>query len=113
MNASPAYRTEMKAYALDLLDFVEEKIAEAERDVASRTAALSEAAGAFPIIKDRLYHEDQTALAQFMLLGLFEIGFDRLSRAKESEIAEEVRQLRERVQVARAVLQIEGSSTEG
>ncbi|MFZ5691881.1 MAG: hypothetical protein ACOY5F_11575 [Pseudomonadota bacterium] len=101
----------MKAYALDLLDFVEEKIAEAERDVASRTVALSKAAGAFPIIKDRLYHEDQAALAKFMLLGLFEVDFDRLGRANESQFGEEVRQLRERVQVARAVLQIERSST--
>jgi hypothetical protein len=67
----------VKAFALDLLDLVEGKIGEAETDVASRTAALSEATGAFPTIKDRLYDEDQASLAKFMLLGLFEVDFDR------------------------------------
>ena len=106
MNACsyPAYRTEMTAFVLDLLDFIEEKIAEAEKDPSSQAGALSEAAGAFPMIKDRLYHEDQTALAQFMLLGLFELDFDRLGRAQEPELAEEVRQLRERIQVTRTTL---------
>lgn len=103
----------MTAFVLDLLGFIDEKIAEAEKDPSSRAGALSEAAGAFPIIKDRLYHGDHTALAQFMLLGLFDLDFDRLGRGQESEFVEEMRQLRERIQVARTILQIERTPPEG
>ena|ERR687898_359282 len=78
MNPSPnsEYQTELTDYILDLQAFVEEKIAEAENDPASRCAALSEAAGALPIMKDRLLRGDQGLLSQFMLVGLFDEDFE-------------------------------------
>ncbi len=59
--------TEFVPFVLDLLDFIEEKIREAIADDASRTGAVSEAAGALPLLRDRL-RENETAQAQFMLV---------------------------------------------
>lgn len=112
MNASPAYRTEMKPFVLDLLDFIDEKIAEAEKDPASRAGALVEAAGALPIIKDRLYREDQTALAQFMLVGFFDLDFERLGQAQEPEFANGARDVRKCIEALRTVVQIEKTAVE-
>jgi len=60
-------RTDFTAFVLDLLDFMEEKIHEAVDDERSRPAAISEAAGAIPLLRDRL-REDEVAQAQFMLV---------------------------------------------
>jgi hypothetical protein len=60
-------RTEFAPFMLDLLDFVEEKIREAIDDESSRPAAISEAAGAVPLLRDRL-REDEAVQAQFMLV---------------------------------------------
>jgi hypothetical protein len=60
-------RTEFAAFMLDLLDFMEEKIREAIDDECSRSAAISEAAGAVPVLRDRL-RENEVAQAQFMLV---------------------------------------------
>ena len=45
---------EFVPFVLDLLDFVEEKIGEAVADEASRPGAVGEAAGALPLLRDRL-----------------------------------------------------------
>jgi hypothetical protein len=47
-------RTEFAAFVLDLLDFIEEKIQEAMENEPSRIAAIGEAAGAIPVLRDRL-----------------------------------------------------------
>jgi hypothetical protein len=46
---------------------MEEKIREALDSEKSRAGAISEAAGAVPLLRDRL-HENEVALAQFMLV---------------------------------------------
>ncbi|SIN82780.1 hypothetical protein SAMN05443247_00012 [Bradyrhizobium erythrophlei] len=44
-------RTEFAPFVLDLLDFMEEKIREAIDNESSRPAAVSEAAGAVPLLR--------------------------------------------------------------
>jgi hypothetical protein len=46
--------TEFAPFVLDLLDFMEEKLREAIADEASQASAVSEAAGALPLLRDRL-----------------------------------------------------------
>jgi hypothetical protein len=60
-------RTELVPFLLDLLDFMEEKIREALADEASQAGAVSEAAGAIPLLRDRSREDDNTT-AGFMLL---------------------------------------------
>jgi hypothetical protein len=60
-------RTERAPFLLDLLDFIEEKIREAVTDEASQAAAVSEAAGAVPLLRDRS-REDDEMTAGFMLV---------------------------------------------
>jgi hypothetical protein len=60
-------RSEFVPFVLDLLDFMEEKILEALADEASRAGAIGEAAGAAPLLRDRL-REDDFMKANFMLL---------------------------------------------
>lgn len=106
MNASAdsAYRTDLAAYVLDLLDFIEEKIAEAESDPASRLAALAEAAGAIPIIKDRLRREDQTVLTQLMLIGFIEVDLGAMAELPDEEFARKAEDFRRVTAAARDVV---------
>jgi hypothetical protein len=60
-------RTEFAPFVLDLIDFMDEKVQEAIADEDSRAGAVSEAAGALPLLRDRL-REDETAKARFMLV---------------------------------------------
>lgn len=60
-------RTEFAAFVLDLLDFMEEKIGEAMNDESSRTAAIAEAAGAIPVLRNRL-RENEVVQANFILV---------------------------------------------
>ncbi|WLB25262.1 hypothetical protein QIH85_25720 [Bradyrhizobium japonicum] len=60
-------RTEFADFALDLLDFMEEKLREAQRDETSRVGAVNESAGAVPLLRDRLC-ENELAQTQFMLV---------------------------------------------
>jgi hypothetical protein len=46
--------TEFAPFVLDLLDFIVEKLREAVADETCQTAAVSEAAGALPLLRDRL-----------------------------------------------------------
>jgi hypothetical protein len=58
--------TEFAAFVLDLLDFIEEKIGEAIENEPSRVAAIGEAAGAIPVLRDRL-REDEVVGTHFIL----------------------------------------------
>lgn len=60
-------RAEFAAFVLDLLDFIEEKIAEAIADERSRAAAVGEAVGAVPVLRDRL-RENEVVEATFILV---------------------------------------------
>jgi hypothetical protein len=60
-------RTALAPFLLDLLDFMEEKIREAMADEASQVGAISEAAGALPLLRYRL-REDDVTKAQFVLI---------------------------------------------
>lgn len=60
-------RIDFAAFVLYLLDFIEEKIRDATDDESSRPAAIGEAAGTIPLLRDRL-REDEVALTQFMLV---------------------------------------------
>jgi hypothetical protein len=62
-----ARRTELAPFLLDLLDFMEEKIREAMADQSSQVGAVSEAAGAVPLLRDRLREDDNTKVG-FMLV---------------------------------------------
>jgi hypothetical protein len=59
-------RTEFAAFVLDLMDFIEEKIGEAMDNEPSRAAAIGEAAGAVPVLRDRL-RENEVVNAQVVL----------------------------------------------
>ena len=60
-------RTEFEAFVLDLMDFIEEKIHEAMANEPSRAAAIGEAAGAIPVLRDRL-RENEPVQANFILV---------------------------------------------
>ncbi|WP_128953622.1 hypothetical protein [Bradyrhizobium guangzhouense] len=60
-------RTEFAAFVLDLMDFIEEKIDEAMADETSRVAAIGEAAGGVPVLRDRL-GENEVVQANFILV---------------------------------------------
>lgn len=62
-------RTEFAAFVLDLLDFIEERIAEAIADESSRAAAVGEAAGAVPVVRDRLRENDVVDANFILVLG--------------------------------------------
>jgi hypothetical protein len=103
-KSSPSsFRTDLAEYLLDLLDFVEEKIEEAKNDPASRAGALSEAMGALPIMKDRLYHEDQEVLTQLLLTGFFDEDLTRLAVVPEDELVKRIDDLGQRHAVIRGI----------
>jgi hypothetical protein len=64
---TPARRTDFVAFVLDLLDFIEEKIGEAMETDTSRVAAIGEAAGVLPLLRERL-RENEVVQANFILL---------------------------------------------
>jgi hypothetical protein len=104
-KSSPSsFRTDLTEYLLDLLDFVEEKIKEAKNDPASRVGALSEAMGALPIMKDRLYHEDQVVLTQLLLIGFLDEDLTQLANLRENELVEKINNLCQRHAVIRSLL---------
>lgn len=103
-KSSPSsFRTDLTEYLLDLLDFVEEKIKEAKNDPASRAAALSEAMGALPIMKDRLYYEDQVVLTQLLLTGFFDEDLTQLAILSEDELLKMADDLGQRHAVIRGI----------
>jgi hypothetical protein len=60
-------RTDFTDFVLDILDFMEEKLREAIDDESARRAAISEATGAVPLLRDRL-REDELTLTRFMMV---------------------------------------------
>ncbi|MCA1411703.1 hypothetical protein I6F30_11205 [Bradyrhizobium sp. NBAIM20] len=62
-------RTEFAAFVLDLMDFIEEKIREAMDDERSRAPAIGEAAGAVPVLRDRLQENDVVNANFILALG--------------------------------------------
>jgi hypothetical protein len=50
--------TQFGSFVLDLLDFTEKKLREAIADEASQAGAISEAAGALPLLRDRLREDE-------------------------------------------------------
>src|ERR1700726_1254773 len=79
-------RTEVAAFVLDLMDFIEEKIVEAMENEPSRVAAIGEAAGAIPVLRGRpprerpgeyamhSWQHDRAALGVGMVGGLLQDG---------------------------------------
>jgi hypothetical protein len=59
-------RTEFAPFVLDLLDFIDERIREAVDDEGSRLAAIGEAAGVLPLLRERL-RENEVVQANFIL----------------------------------------------
>jgi hypothetical protein len=99
-HSRPGYRTDMRHYVMDLLDFAEEKFIEAVETPQCRAGALAEAAGAFPIIKARLDQEDHAASGAFALLGLFEREIDSLGHLQEADFAAAADQIGKKIQAA-------------
>ncbi len=60
------WRTEFSALVLDLLDFMEERVREAIESEPSRVAAIGEAAGVLPLLRERL-RENEVVQANFIL----------------------------------------------
>jgi hypothetical protein len=68
MNTTPVQRRAPIADVLaDLLDFMDEQIAEAVADSSSQLAAIEEAACAIPVMHDRL-REDDVIWTNFVLM---------------------------------------------
>jgi hypothetical protein len=93
------WRTEFSAFVLDLLDFLEEKIGEALETEATRFAAIGEAAGAIPLLRERM-RDNEVVNAHFILaLGnMFEArwatewwdDFAKIDRAEFEKIARDL-----------------------
>jgi hypothetical protein len=62
-----ASRTDLSAFLLDCLDFVECKLREAELEPGCQKAAVIEAGGVFPLMAMRLRAEDPVKLASWAL----------------------------------------------
>ena len=93
------WRTEFSAFVLDLLDFLEEKIAEALETEPSRVAAIGEAAGAIPLLRERLRENDVVNAYFILALGnMFEgrwasewwDDFAKMDRAEFEETARDL-----------------------
>ncbi|MCK1463455.1 hypothetical protein IVB34_35140 [Bradyrhizobium sp. 2] len=92
-------RTEFEAFVLDLADFIEEKVREALDDEECRTAAIGEAAGAIPVLRDRL-RENEVVQTNFILVldARFEAryaaewweGFAKMDRGEFEEAARDL-----------------------
>lgn len=110
-------RTEFEAFVLDLMDFIEERIREALDGEASRAGALAEAAGAVPVLRDRL-QENEVVLANFILVldniidkrwapGWWD-GFAKMERGEFERLA---RDLEGRLSVLRTVVRSDADGT--
>lgn len=95
MTSVGAPRTDLADFLSDLLDFVEEKIKEALSDPGCQLAAITEAAGAMPIMRHRL-REDQFRWTQFVLVlgsrieaGYWQEWWDSFGRMDREEFSSE------------------------
>lgn len=113
-------RTEFAAFVLDLMDFIEEKIGEAMDNESSRAAAIAEAAGAIPLLRDRL-RENEVAQANFILVlgAMIEAryasewweGFAKMDRAEFEETARDLAGLGGRLAVLRRIVAGDGAAS--
>jgi len=68
MSTTPSLRrTDIADFLADMLDFMTEKIAEAVTDPSCQLAAIEEAAGAVPVMRDRL-RDDAVLWTNFVLV---------------------------------------------
>jgi hypothetical protein len=110
---TPARRTDFVAFVLDLLDFIQEKIGEAMETETSRVAAIGEAAGVLPLLRERL-QENEPVQANFILaLGnMIEErwcsewwdGFAKMERPEFEKIAEDLVGPQGRLTILRAIV---------
>jgi hypothetical protein len=110
---TPARRTDFVAFVLDLLDFIEEKIWEAMETDTSRVAAIGEAAGVLPLLRERL-RENEVVQANFILLleVMFEEryaaewwdGFAKMDRTAFEETARDLVGPKGRVAILRTIV---------
>lgn len=105
-SSESTFRTDLVAYLMDLLDFVEDRIKKSQSDPSSRNGALTEAMGAFPIIRDRLLREDQALHAQLMLVGFFDEDLTTTSALPADEF---VKKTEHALQLVRFVSSVVGS----
>jgi hypothetical protein len=106
------FRTGLVPYLLDLLDFIDERIREAQSDPASRKAALSEVSAALSIVNDRLRREDQKVLlTQLLLIGVFDKDLTQLATLSEDEFIINIDDLCQRHAVIRRILNSPDSSS--
>jgi hypothetical protein len=111
-----AWRTEFSAFVLDLLDFLEEKIAEAVGAESSRAAAIGEAAGAIPLLRERV-REDQVLDTHFILAlnNRYEARWaadwwEDFARMDRAEFERNARELIELVSILRTMVTKAGSA---
>ncbi|WP_342738431.1 hypothetical protein [Bradyrhizobium sp. B117] len=111
-------RAEFSAFVLDFLDFIEEKIREALQDESSRPAAIGEAAGTVPVLRDRLRENDVVTTQFVLVLGnVIEQrwaaewwdGFAKMDRAEFEVAAPDLVGPRGRLAVLRKVAAADGS----
>jgi hypothetical protein len=109
-------RVEFAAFVLDLMDFVEEKIGEAVESEPSRFAAIGEAAGAIPVLRDRL-RENEYVQANFILVLGNTVEqrwasewWDDFSKMERGEFERPARDLVGRLAILRALVTEAGAS---
>ncbi len=109
-------RTEFAAFVVDLLDFIEEKIGEAIESENSRLGAIGEAAGAVPVLRDRL-RENEPVQANFILVlgNIVEQRWasqwrDDFSKMGRGEFERTARDLVERLAILRTLVTEAGAS---
>ncbi|MCC8950419.1 hypothetical protein H8A97_36450 [Bradyrhizobium sp. Arg62] len=112
-------RTEFADFVLDLMDFMEEKLAEALADETSRAGAVSEAAGAMPLLRDRLRENDVANAQCILALGnMIEQrwatewweDFAKMDRAEFEKIARDLVGAEGRLTVLRKIVGDAGSA---
>jgi hypothetical protein len=63
------FRTDLKEFLLDCLDFIERKVHDACADATSQKGAMIEAGGVGPLMAERLRAEDPTKFASVLLVA--------------------------------------------
>ena len=84
------WRTDLKAFLLDNLNFIVEQIELAQNDPSDRRAAIDAARGIIPLLRERLCGLDDPLQATFMLVASewwagndWTETWDKLSKAEE------------------------------
>jgi hypothetical protein len=99
--------SDFNAYALRLLKFIDDSIAEALQNPAEMSAALSEADGALRILKKSLIRgneQQHTLHAQLALLGVFDPSFVQIAKDNPRNPSEKLKEGLDYVLRAKALL---------